>query len=86
MISVRPERIVLGPSAPAMPYRLDVRVVSSVFRGVYAAYQLHVPSLAREIYAYRQADGQRGSLSFKAGDVVTAGWAIEDSVMVKSNA
>ena len=86
MISVRPERIVLGPSAPAMPYRLDVRVVSSVFRGVYAAYLLHVPSLAREIYAYRQADGPMGSLSFKAGDLVTAGWAIEDSVMVKSNA
>jgi putative spermidine/putrescine transport system ATP-binding protein len=85
-ISVRPERIVLGPSAPAMPYRLDVRVVSSVFRGVYAAYQLHAPSLMRDIYAYRQADGPLGSLSFKAGDVVTAGWAIEDSVMVKSNA
>jgi putative spermidine/putrescine transport system ATP-binding protein len=85
-ISVRPERIVLGSAAPAMPCRLEARVMSSVFRGVYAAYQLHVPSLGRDIYAYRQAEGPLGSLSFKAGDVVTAGWSIEDSVMVKSNA
>ena len=85
LLSVRPERVALGPAAEAMPNRLQVRVVSSVFRGAYTAYQLHAPALDKEIYAYRQASAPSGS-DFNVGETVTAGWAIDDSVVVEDDA
>jgi putative spermidine/putrescine transport system ATP-binding protein len=85
LLSVRPERVVLGPAAAELPNRLDARVESSAFRGNYAAYQLHVPALGREIYAYRQAGGPLGTVAFRAGDAVTVGWNIEDSVAVEED-
>ncbi|MFC7399977.1 ABC transporter ATP-binding protein [Chelatococcus sp. GCM10030263] len=85
ILSVRPERVVLGPAAESLPNRLSAVVVSAAFRGTYAAYQLDVPALGREIYAYRQADGPLGTVAFKAGDQLTAGWRSEDSVVVEDD-
>jgi putative spermidine/putrescine transport system ATP-binding protein len=85
LLSVRPERLVLGEAAADMPNRLEVRVQSWAFRGTYAAYQLFAPALGREIYAYRQAGGPLGTLAFQAGDTVIAGWNIEDSVVVEDD-
>jgi putative spermidine/putrescine transport system ATP-binding protein len=86
LLSVRPERIALGAAAAVLPSRLEVRVVSSVFRGAYAAYQLHAPALGRTIYAHRQAGASSASEPLQAGDVVTAGWSVEDSVVVENDA
>jgi putative spermidine/putrescine transport system ATP-binding protein len=85
LLSVRPERVVLGPAAVELPNRLDARVESMAFRGTYVAYQLNVPALGREIYAYRQAGGPLGTVAFRAGDTVTAGWNIEDTVVVEDD-
>jgi putative spermidine/putrescine transport system ATP-binding protein len=77
--------MVLGPAAESLPNKLSAVVISAAFRGTYAAYQLDVPALGREIYAYRQADGPLGTVAFKAGDQLTAGWRSEDSVAVEGD-
>jgi putative spermidine/putrescine transport system ATP-binding protein len=61
-------------------------VVSSVFRGAYAAYQLHAPALGQTIYAHRQAGSSSVNEPLKPGDVLTAGWAVEDGVVVEDDA
>jgi putative spermidine/putrescine transport system ATP-binding protein len=85
VLSVRPERVLIGPAAEMLPSRLQAKVLSAAFRGTYAAYQLHVPALGREIYAYRQADGPLGTLAFRAGDHLVAGWRTNDSVVVEED-
>jgi putative spermidine/putrescine transport system ATP-binding protein len=85
VLSVRPERVLIGPAAEGLPNRLQATVLSAAFRGTYAAYQLHVPALGREIYAYRQADGPLGTLAFGAGDHLAAGWRTSDSVVVEED-
>jgi putative spermidine/putrescine transport system ATP-binding protein len=86
LLSVRPERIALGAAALALPNRLEVRVLSSVFRGAYAAYQLDAPALGQQIYAHRQAGASSANEPLQAGDVVTAGWSSEDGVVVENDA
>jgi putative spermidine/putrescine transport system ATP-binding protein len=86
ILSVRPERVLIGPAAETRPNRLQANVLSAAFRGTYAAYQLHVPALGREVYAYRQADGPLGTLAFRAGDHLAAGWRTSDSVVVEEDA
>jgi putative spermidine/putrescine transport system ATP-binding protein len=85
LLSVRPERLVIGDAAAELPNRLEARIQSRAFRGTYAAYQLDVPALGREIYAYRQAGGPLGTLAFQAGTTVSVGWSIEDSVVVEDD-
>ncbi len=85
LLSVRPERVALGPEADGLENRFEARVVSSAFRGAYAAYQLDVPALGRELYAYRQAGGPLGQLAYGVGEVVQAGWRPEDGVIVEDD-
>jgi putative spermidine/putrescine transport system ATP-binding protein len=84
MLSVRPERMRLGPTE-GTGVNFDARVTGAVFRGNYAAYQLDVPDLGRDLFVYRQADGPLGAVSFRLGDVVKLGWAPEDAVPVSPN-
>jgi putative spermidine/putrescine transport system ATP-binding protein len=84
MLSVRPERMRLGP-AEGTGVNFEARVTGAVFRGNYAAYQLDVPDLGRDLFVYRQADGPLGAVSFRLGDVVKLGWAPEDAVPVSPN-
>jgi putative spermidine/putrescine transport system ATP-binding protein len=85
VLSVRPERIALGREAEGMANRISVEVVSAVFRGTYAAYQLAAPELEREIFVYRQADGPLGTVSFAPGDRLVAGWQPDDAVIVEED-
>jgi putative spermidine/putrescine transport system ATP-binding protein len=81
MLSVRPERMRLGPDQGS-GVNFEARIIGAVFRGNYAAYQLDVPALGRELFVYRQADGPLGAVSFRLGDVLKLGWAPEDAVPV----
>ncbi|OBZ95118.1 spermidine/putrescine ABC transporter ATPase [Pararhizobium polonicum] len=81
-LSVRPERMTLGV-APANGPQFEARITGAVFRGNYAAYQVDVPSLKRELFVYRQADGPLGSVSFGLGEETALGWAPEDAVIVR---
>ncbi|SEP94557.1 putative spermidine/putrescine transport system ATP-binding protein [Faunimonas pinastri] len=83
-LSVRPERMALGPEAESLAARFEARVTGAIFRGTYAAYQLHAPALGRDLFVYRMADGPLGSVSFRLGEVLSLGWAPEDAVIVRS--
>ena len=82
MLSVRPERMRLG-AGEGGGVNFEARITGAVFRGNYAAYQLDVPELGRELFVYRQADGPLGAVSFRLGDVLKLGWAPEDAVPVR---
>ncbi|MET3580011.1 putative spermidine/putrescine transport system ATP-binding protein [Mesorhizobium robiniae] len=82
MVSIRPERMTLG-AIPVNGPQFEARITGAVFRGNYAAYQVDVPSLKRELFVYRQADGPLGSVSFRLGEATTLGWAPEDAVIVR---
>ena len=84
MLSVRPERMRLGVTDATGP-RFNARVTGAVFRGNYAAYQLELTELGRELFAYRQADGPLGEASHRIGDVLKVGWAPEDAVLLSAN-
>jgi putative spermidine/putrescine transport system ATP-binding protein len=80
LLSVRPERMALTPGE--LPVGLRGRVVGAVFRGNYAAYQIEVPALGREVFVYRQADGPLGSRAYHLGQAVTLDWAPQDGVIL----
>lgn len=82
LLSVRPERMVLTPGEASAG--LAARVVGAVFRGNYAAYQVEVPALGRELFVYRQADGPLGSTTYHLGQAVTLDWAAQDGVIVSA--
>ncbi|AYD03957.1 ABC transporter ATP-binding protein [Neorhizobium sp. NCHU2750] len=82
LLSVRPERISLIASDAAAGF--GGRIVGAVFRGNYAAYQVEVPSLGREIFVYRQADGPLGATTYHLGQAVTVDWAPQDGVVVSA--
>jgi putative spermidine/putrescine transport system ATP-binding protein len=83
VLSVRPERIRLGAS-DGEGLNFAARITGAVFRGNYAAYQVEVPELGRELFVYRHADGPLGTLSFRPGEVSTLGWAPQDAVAVRA--
>ncbi|MCY1251116.1 hypothetical protein D9M72_648370 [compost metagenome] len=61
---------------------LNGRVVGAVFRGNYAAYQIDVPALGREIFIYRQAESRLGELAYHLNEEITLGWNPQDAVVV----
>ncbi|WP_109463857.1 ABC transporter ATP-binding protein [Albibacillus kandeliae] len=81
-LSVRPERIVLGEAAGALPQGLSGRIVAASFRGSYAAYRIALDGSATEVTAYRQADASLGQTSLVLGDRVAVGWPVEHGVLV----
>lgn len=81
VLSIRPERMVLADGASG---GFAARVVGAVFRGNYAAYQVEVPALGRELFVYRQADGPLGSTTYHLGQAVTLDWAPQDGVIVSA--
>jgi putative spermidine/putrescine transport system ATP-binding protein len=83
VLSVRPERMRLGGQKQDGP-SFAARIIGAVFRGNYAAYQVEVPELGRELFVYRQADGPLGAASFRLGEVSTLGWAPQDAVPVSA--
>jgi putative spermidine/putrescine transport system ATP-binding protein len=85
-LSVRPERVLLGAAAIALPNRFAARVRSIAFRGTYAAYELEVPALGQEdLYAYRPAEGGLGEMPHAAGSDVVIGWRPADGVIVEED-
>jgi putative spermidine/putrescine transport system ATP-binding protein len=82
VLSVRPERMALTPGEA--PAGFAARVIGAVFRGNYAAYQVEVPALGRELFVYRQADGPLGSTTYHLGQAVTLNWAPQDGVIVSA--
>lgn len=78
-LSIRPERIVPVAKGEGI---LDGRVVGAVFRGNYAAYQIEIPALGREIFIYRQAESSLGELAYHLNQEITLGWKSEDAVVV----
>lgn len=82
LLSVRPERISLVSGEMAKGF--GGRIVGAVFRGNYAAYQVEIPVLGREIFVYRQAGGPLGSTTFHLGQAVTLDWAPQDGVVVSA--
>ncbi|CUX70136.1 MULTISPECIES: ABC transporter ATP-binding protein [Agrobacterium] len=81
-LSVRPERLRLGDEATSCT-NFEGRVTGAVFRGNYAAYQVAVPALGRDLFVYRQADGPLGTVSFRLGETLTLGWVPQDAVPVR---
>ncbi len=78
-LSIRPERIVPVADGNGL---LNGRVVGAVFRGNYAAYQIDVPALDREIFIYRQAESRLGELAYRLNEEITLGWNPQDAVVV----
>lgn len=83
VLSLRPERMALAAS-DASGEGFEGRIIGAVFRGNYAAYQVEVPALGRELFVYRQADGPLGSVSFHLGEAVRLHWAPQDGVIVSA--
>ncbi|MEI4472913.1 ABC transporter ATP-binding protein [Frigidibacter sp. MR17.24] len=81
-LSVRPERVVLGPAAAALPQGLSGRIVAASFRGQYAAYRIALDGSGTEITAYRQADTALGQTSLAIGEHVAVGWPVDHGVTV----
>ena len=81
-LSVRPERVVLGPDAASLPQGLTGRIIAASFRGSYAAYRIALSDSETEITAYRQADASLGQTGLSIGQSISLGWPIEDSVIV----
>ena len=84
VLSIRPERMRLG-NEPGEGANFEGRITGAVFRGNYAAYQVDVPALQRELFVYRQADGPLGAVSFRLGETLTLGWAPQDAVPVSAD-
>ncbi|WEX08905.1 ABC transporter ATP-binding protein [Chelativorans sp. AA-79] len=82
VLSVRPERIVLGPDAERCDTHLKGTISGAVFRGTYAAYQLRVAGLGCDVFVYRQADGPLGAITYRIGEEHWLGWNAEDGVLV----
>ena len=80
-LSVRPERIVPVADGNGL---LNGRIVGAVFRGNYAAYQIDVPALGREIFIYRQAESRLGELAYHLNQEITLDWNPQDAVVVTS--
>lgn len=78
-LSIRPERIVPVSDGNGL---LNGRVVGAVFRGNYAAYQIDVLALGREIFIYRQAESRLGELAYHLNEEITLGWNPQDAVVV----
>ncbi|GLU29767.1 ABC transporter ATP-binding protein [Brucella sp. NBRC 12950] len=78
-LSIRPERIVPVANGNGL---LNGRVVGAVFRGNYAAYQIDVPALGRELFIYRQAESRLGELAYHLNQEITLGWNPQDAVVV----
>jgi putative spermidine/putrescine transport system ATP-binding protein len=86
VLSVRPERVLLGAAAEATTNRFAATVRSAAFRGAYAAYELHVEALNRIFYAYRHPQSALGCVDHEIGERVTLGWHAEDGVIVEEDA
>jgi len=84
-ISVRPERVVIGAGAEAMPTQLRGRVMAASFRGSYAAYRIALGGKDSEITVYRQADAALGDRGISVGEVLGIGWRAEDSVIIRGD-
>jgi putative spermidine/putrescine transport system ATP-binding protein len=82
VLSVRPERMALTPGEASAGFA--ARIIGAVFRGNYAAYQVAVPALGRELFVYRQADGPLGSTTYHLGQAVMLYWAPQDGVIVSA--
>ncbi|MDR6434500.1 ABC transporter ATP-binding protein [Brucella pseudogrignonensis] len=80
ILSIRPERIVPLNKGEGL---LEGRVVGAVFRGNYAAYQVDIPALRREIVIYRQAESSLGELAYHLNQDITLGWKPQDAVVVE---
>lgn len=78
-LSIRPERIVPITKGQGL---LEGRVVGAVFRGNYAAYQIDIPALRREIFIYRQAESSLGELAYHLNQEITLNWKLQDAVVV----
>ncbi|TKT75881.1 ABC transporter ATP-binding protein [Aquamicrobium sp. LC103] len=82
VLSIRPERMVLGDEAERCPSRLRGRITGAVFRGSYAAYQVRVEGMENEIFVYRQADGPLGAITYRVGEEHWLGWNADDGILV----
>jgi putative spermidine/putrescine transport system ATP-binding protein len=86
-LSLRPERVVLGQAAEALPNHFSASVRTVAFRGAYAAYELTVPALGRDdFYVYRHVEGGSREGLYPAGSAVEIGWHPDDGVIVEEDA
>jgi putative spermidine/putrescine transport system ATP-binding protein len=82
-LSLRPERVVLGPEAQGLSNRFTGQIRSVAFRGAYAAYELAIPALGRtDFYAHRAAEGGDET---GVDAAVPVGWRPEDAVIVEDD-
>ncbi|WP_238120979.1 MULTISPECIES: ABC transporter ATP-binding protein [unclassified Xanthobacter] len=81
-LSIRPERVRIGPEADGLANRIQGHLSGAVFRGAYAAYHLDIGPDRRQLFAYQQSHGPHGTLRYGAGVDCWLGWATEDSVIV----
>lgn len=86
-LSLRPERLVIGEAAEALPNHFSASVRTVAFRGAYAAYELAVPALGRDnFYVYRYVAGGSREGLYPAGSAVEIGWHPDDGVIVEEDA
>jgi putative spermidine/putrescine transport system ATP-binding protein len=83
LLSIRPERIVIGPAAAELDNVFEARVVSAAFRGTHTALEFDVPALERRIYVHSGPDA--GSRIPTATGQVTLGWRAEDCIIVEDD-
>lgn len=85
IVSVRPERMHIGSEAETLPNRFAATVRNAAFRGSFVAYELDAPALGGTLYAYRQPKGGAAEQVLERGAAVTAGWRVEDGVIVEDD-
>ena len=84
-LSLRPERVVIGAEAERLANNFPARVRTVAFRGAYAAYELDVPELGQDVFAYRQAESGAAAAPHVPGSAVVIGWHPEDGVIVEED-
>jgi len=81
-VSIRPERILIGDAAQALPNRARARIAGRVFRGTYETLHLEIGPAARQVHAYLQSGTAPAGAAGQAGGECWIGWDPADSVIV----
>ncbi|MTH33738.1 ATP-binding cassette domain-containing protein [Paracoccus limosus] len=84
-VSVRPERIVIGEAAHALPNRMRARLADRVFRGTHETFRFEIGPAARQVHAHRQAGTGPAGVAGRPQEDCWIGWDTADSVIVTVN-
>jgi putative spermidine/putrescine transport system ATP-binding protein len=74
-LSLRPERVLVGPEAEALPNRFDARVEELIYHGDHIRTRLML--LGHDDFIVK-VPNRVGHVAMRPGDTVRVGWRVED--------